>query len=799
MWESIARLVLRFRLFLFVALLAVTGYMGWRASKVKLSYDFNSAIPTDNPKYKAYQEFRQTFGEDGNLLAIGVQTDKLFQQDVFTDYIALSEALKKVPGVDLVQGVADAVNLVKDTATQKPKAVRIFPIHPASQAVIDSGKKVLLGLPFYDGLYYNAGADAWRTIVSVNKAVMNSAKRLETVDGITRLVDSFGARHGLDMHYSGLPLIRTKMAAKVASETKWFLLGSVCILALILLAFFRSLSTMLLSLAVVIIGVVFSFGTMDLLGYKITLLNALTPTLVVVIGIPNCIYFMNKYHTAYRDTGDKHAALVLMIGRMGIVTLFCNLTAAIGFGVFALTRSTILNEFGVVAGINIMLLFFISFILIPVVLSYLPPPRPKHMLYLQNRWLASILKRLELWTLYHQRPVYVITAAVLVLSIAGMFRLRSEGFIVDDLPRKDRLFADLKFFETNFRGVMPLEIVIDTKRKKGLRANMLRTLDSVDRLSAYVTAQPEMARPLSFVEGLKFIRQSYYGGDSNSYTVPNDLADLGFLLSYLNGNGEGTKGKDAARNDLTKLLRSFIDSNQQELRVSIEMADIGSKRLPVVLEDLRKKTQALFDSTKYRIEFTGTSVTYLEGSSFIIKGLKDSIQWAFLLIAGCMLVLFRSLRILICSLVPNVIPLLITAGIMGWAGVRLRPSTVIVFSIALGIAIDITIRFLVNYRQEVGNDPQKAVVDTINTTGISILYTSLVLTAGFVIFCFSDFGGILALGWLTSLTLVIATITNLVFLPVLLLGLTKGRGKRSKLNEAVLDGEHDKAHPGAHL
>jgi predicted RND superfamily exporter protein len=499
-----------------------------------------------------------------------------------------------------------------------------------------------------------------------------------------------------------------------------------------------------------------------------------------------------------------------MIGRMGIVTLFCNLTAAIGFGVFALTRSTILNEFGVVAGINIMLLFFISFILIPVVLSYLPAPRPKHMLYLQNRWLASVLKRLEQWTVYHQVPVYTVTAVVLILSIAGMFRLRSEGFIVDDLPRKDRLFADLKFFETNFRGVMPLEIVIDTKRKKGLRANMLKTLDSVDRLSAYVTMQPEMARPLSFVEGLKFIRQSYYGGDSNSYTVPNDLADLGFLLSYLNGNGgsrtgaknegaDGPAGGHAADNGFTKLLRSFIDSNQQELRVSIEMADIGSKRLPVVLEDLHKKTLALFDSTKYRIEFTGTSVTYLEGSSFIIKGLKDSIQWAFLLIAGCMLVLFRSLRILICSLVPNVIPLLITAGIMGWAGVRLRPSTVIVFSIALGIAIDITIRFLVNYRQEVGNDPQKAVVDTINTTGISILYTSLVLTAGFVIFCFSDFGGILALGWLTSLTLVIATITNLVFLPVLLLGLTRGRGRRSKLNEAVLDGEHDKAHPGAHL
>jgi predicted RND superfamily exporter protein len=775
MWESIARLVLKFRLFWLVALLSVTGYMAFRASRVKLSYDFNSAIPTDNPKYKAYQAFRKQFGEDGNLLVIGVQTDKLFQLPVFSNYIALTEALKKVPGVDDVLGVSSAVNLIRDTAAQRMKALPIFAAHPVSQAEIDSGKAVLLNLPFYEGLLYNSHTGTWLAAVHVNKAVMNSAQRIVTVSGITRLVDSFGLRNGLDMHYSGLPLIRTKMAAKVASETTWFLLGSVVVLSLILLLFFRSLSTMLLSLAVVITGVIFCLGTMDIFGYKITLLNALTPTLVVVIGIPNCIYFMNKYHTAYRDTGDKHEALVVMIGRMGVVTLFCNLTAAIGFGVFALTRSAILNEFGVVAGINILLLFFISFILIPVVLSYLPAPRPKHMLYLQNRWLSAVLKRLERWTLHHQRTIYIVTGLVLAVSIAGMFRLRSEGFIVDDLPQKDKLYADLKFFEKNFKGVMPLEIVIDTKRKKGLRLGMVKTLDSVDQLSAYIAAQPEMARPLSLVEGLKFVRQAYYGGDSSGYVVPNQM-DLTFLVSYLNLGGEKNSG--ANKNSLTKLLWSFVDSNQQQLRVSVQMADIGSKRLPAVLGELEKKTQALFDSSKYRVTFTGTSVTYLEGSSFIIKGLKDSIQWAFVLIAACMLFLFRSFRILVCSLVPNIIPLLITAGIMGWAGVRLRPSTVIVFSIALGIAIDITIRFLVNYKQGgTGDGADKAVIDTINTTGISILYTSLVLTAGFVIFCFSDFGGILALGWLTSLTLVIATVTNLVFLPVLLMGLTRGRRK----------------------
>ena len=801
MWESIARLVLKFRLSLLILLLVFTAFMGWHASKVKMSYDFNRAVPSDNLKFKAYENFRKKFGDDGNLILMAVQTDSLFQKDVFTDYIRLTEALKKVPGVDNVVGVAAAINLVKDSTTGRPKAVRIFPVHPDSQASIDSGKAVLLGLPFYRGLLYNAQTNTWFTGINVNKEVINSSRRIACVGAISAAIDSFSHQTGVEVHASGMPLIRTKMAVRVQKQTTWFLISSILLEALILLLFFRSLSSVLLSLGVVVIGVICSLGTMDLCGYQITLLNALTPILVVVIGIPNCIYFLNKYHTSYNDKKDKNLALVEMIRRMGIVTLFCNISAAIGFGVFALTRSAILHEFGVVAGINIMLLFFISFILIPAVLSYLPAPKERHMRYLENRWLLAILQKLEIWARHHRVAVYGSTAVVLIIAIAGMFRLQSEGFIVDDLPKKDPIYTDLKFFEKNFGGVMPLEIVIDTKRKNGLRLNMLQTLDSVEELSKYISSQPNMAKPLSLVEGLKFIRQSYYGGDSSNYTLPNSF-DLAFLASYIKPEKVDSASKDTAikagsdpapattrapkadaqRAGLNSLLKSFVDSNQQQLRVSVNMADIGSKQLPFVLADLEKKTSELFDSSKYRVEFTGSTVTYLEGTSFVIRGLKESIEWAFVLIAACMLFLFRSLRILFCSLIPNIIPLIITAGIMGWAGVRLKPSTVIVFSIALGIAIDITIRFLVNYKQELdgkNSDRHQAVLNTINKTGISIIYTSLVLIAGFAILCFSDFGGIQSLGWLTSVTLIVATVTNLVFLPALLLSLIKSRPGRS--------------------
>lgn len=787
MWGRLALFILRFRLPLLIAILAITAFMAWHASKVELSYEFTRAIPTDNPKYQAYQDFRQRFGEDGNLLVIGFREQDLFREDLFNSFVALADSLKNVPAVTGVLSIPGASNLVKDTASERLRAVPIFPSRRLSQAGLDSAKNIFLNLPFYRGLLYNEATKTYLTGVSINKDVMNSKKRTAVVEAIVQASQAFGDRYGLDMHYSGLPLIRTHLATRIANEMRWFLLGSVMLSAVILLIFFRSLSATILSLFVVVCGVIWSLGTMHLFGYNITLLNALIPPLIVVIGIPNCIYFLNKYHSTYRElrkedssTGDparcKRTALVEMINRMGVVTLFCNIAAAIGFAVFGLTKSAILKEFGVVAGINIFALFFISLVIIPITLSFLPVPKARHTRYLDNKWLLTILDKLEIWSLHHRKLIYLVTVLVLAVSVAGIFRLKSEGFIVDDLPQTDKIYTDLVFFEKNFEGVMPLEIIIDTKRRNGLRSNPLKTFEKIDELSAYISASPEMNRPLSIVEGMKFARQAYYDGDSTSYALPNSF-DIAFLAQYL-----GSRSQEAgAQNNFTRLINSFMESTRQRARISTNMADVGSRRLQEILSDIEKKSASLFDTASYHVQLTGTSVTFLEGTAFIINGLKESIAWAFVLIALCMLYLFRSMRILLCSLIPNLIPLVITAGVMGWAGVRIKPSTVLVFSVALGIAIDITIRFLVNYKQELRGtaSPVQVVIDTIHKTGISIIYTSLVLIAGFVIFCFSGFGGTFALGWLTSLTLVMATFTNLVFLPALLL--STGGSKKLKV------------------
>ncbi len=777
MWYRLGSFILRYRIVLITLLLAATGFMAWQASQVQMSYDFARAIPTDNPKYRDYIAFKKQFGEDGSLLVIGIQTDKLFEETVFRDYATLQQDLKKIKGVEEILGIPGAVTLVKNDSTEKLQAQRLFPDAALNKAGIDSGAARFRSLPFYEGILYNPDTRAYLMGLTINKDILASPARTGVVKQIVDRAERFGQQHQLTMHYSGLPLIRTQMADRIAKEMKWLLAGSLIFSAIILLAFFRSVSAMLLSLAVVIMGVLWSMGTMHLLGFKITLLNALIPPLIVVIGIPNCIYFLNKFHHTYLDTDDKMEALRTMVAKMGIVTLFCNIAAAIGFAVFALTSSAILKEFGIVAGINILMLFFISLVFIPVVLSFLPAPRKRHTRYLENPLLLSMLDRLEIWSLQHRKLIYTTAALLTVAALLGMMRLRSEGFIVDDLPKTDKIYADLKFFENNFKGVMPLEIVVDTKQKNGLRKNPLQLFSRIDSLAQFIAENPDMARPLSIAEGIKFAKQAYYDGDSTNYALPNSF-DIGFLAGYLNLRGSGGAGE---KNQLTKLVSSFMDTAKQQTRISVNMKDVGSKRLPEILAGIREKANQYFDSSQYHVTMTGSSITFLEGSTFIINGLKESIFWAFLLIALCMIYLFRSVRILICSLIPNLIPLVITAGVMGWAGVALKPSTVLVFSVALGIAIDITIRFLVNYKQEseANKDakPVDIVIQTIHSTGISIIYTSLVLIAGFVIFCFSGFGGTQSLGWLTSLTLIVATITNLVLLPALLIDIHPRKGK----------------------
>jgi len=765
-WHQLGKNIVKYKLAALGFLAVTTLIMGYFAIQVKLSYEFTKAIPEDNPKFVIYKEFVKKFGVDGTTMVVGFQTDSFFTTRIFNQVADLQKDIKTIPGVTEVVSVPNAYTIVKDSSASKFLAHKIFNAPYASDSALAADRTILEQLPFYKNLMYNPGSHAYIMAISFIPDSINSGARSAIIKNLQSKLDGFASSTKLAVHISGLPYIRTILADRIKKEMLWFLIGSLLLSAVTLFLFFRSIAATLLSLSVVIMGVIWSFGTMVLLGQKITLLTALIPPLIVVIGIPNCIYFLNKYHTTYKETQHKHEAIEQMVGRMGIVTLFCNITAAIGFFVFAFTKSPLLKEFGWVAGLNIMALFFISLLFIPPVLTYLKAPVAKHIKYLDNKFLESVLIKIEKWTFQHTKWVFGITMVLVLVSVLGLMRIKKEAFIVDDLPKKDTLYTDLKWFEKQAGGVMPLEIVIDTKKKNGL-VRSIKPIEAIDALDQFLVLQPELGKPLGLLEGIKFAKQAFYDGDTNAYSVPTGT-EMAFMAPYLKTDSQKTTTAGASP---TQLLSKFIDKEKRETRVSVNMKDIGSAQLPLFLHRIDSATTAIFDTSKYKVEITGSSVTFLEGSNFIVRGLGESIFWAFLLIAFCMIFLFRSFPILMCSLVPNIVPLLITAGLMGWLGISLKPSTVLVFSVALGIAIDVTIRFLVNYKQEfprLQNNVHETLIQTIKHTGISIIYTSLVLVAGFVIFCFSDFGGTQALGWLTSITLVVSTFTNLVLLPALI-------------------------------
>ncbi len=769
MWHKLAEFILKFKVYCLALLLVITIVMGYFAAQVKLSYEFTKAIPDDNPKFVIYKDFVKKFGIDGATIVVGFTTDKMYTKEVFNQVNELHQQIKLIPAVTEVLSVPFAYELQKDSTETKFNVHAVFSAPYQNDTLLLADAQKFENLPFYKNLLYNKDSNAFIMAVSFIPDSINTGARTRIIRLLEEKLNVFSKNTNLAIHLSGLPYIRTIIAERIKKEMLWFLVGSLLLSAITLLLFFRSIPATLMSLVVVAMGVIWSFGTMVLMGQKITLLTALIPPLVVVIGIPNCIYFLNKYHTAYKETNDRSAAIIQMVSKMGIVTLFCNITAAIGFFVFALTKSPLLKEFGWVSGINIMALFFISLFFIPPVLSYLKPPASKHTKYLENKYLTHILVKIERWTFNHTKWVFGITLFLVVFSIVGVLKIKKEAFIVDDLPKKDKLYTDLKWFEQNAGGVMPLEIVIDTKKKNGLIRNT-KPLDHIETFQQFLLTQPELGKPLGLIEGIKFAKQAFYDGDSNSYSVPSGT-EMAFIAPYLKPVDGNMNTQANTPKSPTALLNKFIDTEKRATRISVNMKDIGSAQLPIFLKRMDSATQAIFDSTNYHVQITGSSVTFLEGSNFIIKGLGESIFWAFLLIAICMLFLFRSFPILMCSLVPNIVPLLITAGCMGWIGVSLKPSTVLVFSVALGIAIDVTIRFLVNYKQELprlNHQVNSTLIQTIKNTGISIIYTSMVLVAGFVIFCFSEFGGTKALGWLTSLTLVVSTLTNLILLPALI-------------------------------
>lgn len=771
MWNNFSKIILSNRIPILVVFFVVTLFMAWKASFVKLSYTGSKILPQSDSAFISYNNFKSKFGEDGNMMVLGISSPKLMSKELFNDWSELAAEIQKLDGIKQVLSIGNLFDLQKDTLNQKFILKQISSGPVLSDSEMDSIKNRIYELPFYEGLIFNKESKATLMAINFDHKILNTPKRGPIIKAISEKADALGKKHNLEIHYSGLPFIRTAVSKLVSREFVLFLGLSILVSAIILFIFFKKLYPVLFPIILVIVGVIWSMATLVMFGYEITILTGLIPPLIVIIGIPNSILLLNKYHNELRKHGDKEQALHVTILRISETTLIANITAAIGFGVLFYTGSALLVEFGVVAALNVMATWFICLCLIPIIFSYLPVPKLKAQEDHDNGFLHKLLVKTDLLVHERSRLIYLGTILITIISIVGVMKINVNGYVVDDLPQNSPINRDLKFFEKNFEGILPLEVSIDTRKKNGVLN--LSTIKRVDKMEEMISAYPEFSRSVSLNKALKYASQAFYNGDPRFFRIPNDM-EKNFVLSYLANSGGNSD-----------MLKGFIDSNKQVARVSFQMADIGSKRMNVLMEELKPRIDSILNPEKFDVLLTGSSIIFSKGTDYMLKHLMESILLAIVLISLLRLFQFRDLRIMFISLLPNIIPLIITAGLMGFFNIPLKPSTILIFTIAFGLASDQTIYFLTRYQQELQSTDfttSKVISDTIRETGVSMTYIALVLFFGFGIFTASTFGGTMILGLLLSITLIIALISNLTLLPALLVLIDKR--KRKKLAKA---------------
>ena len=765
-WRTISQLILNNR-FLILSVLILSTLL-WIDQWKNIRFTFTEAnlLPDKHEENIRYKDFVKVFGEEGNLLVLGIKDNDFFSQEKLKMWKELRIEITKFSEIDYVLSFDNLKEIVKNQKLRRFELKSVF--NPQKQDSFNTStlkQKLFLELPFYENLILNKKTGSIRMGIYMDKNIVNTSKRKDFIlNKFIPLVKNFEEKNNVKIYKSGMPYIRTLNAQNILDEIGLFVLTALFVTSFIFFMFFKSIRATLISVLVVLIGVAWSFGTLGFLGFEITVLTALIPPLIIVIGIPNCIFLINKYQQEVNQHGNQSRSLEQVIIRIGNASLMTNLTTACGFSTFILTESKLLKEFGIIASINIIGIYLISITTIPILYSFMKAPNKKHLRHLKNKTIRKFIKILEYIVKHKKINTYTTSLILIILSIIGIYQIDISGSILDDMPKKQDFFKDIVFFDEQFNGIVPLQITVDTKRKDGVFK--LSTLKRLEKIENVIKKIPELSSPNSVTQIVKFAKQAYYNGNPNYFSLPSSQENR-FIMSYFkNYKPESEKS----------FTNNFVDKENKIASITTFMKDISTIRIEEIEKELIREIDEIFPKDRYNVNLTGKSLIFLKGTKFLVKNLVISLALAILLISLFMAYMFRSFKMIIISLIPNIVPLLITAGMMGFAGIPLKPSTILVFSIAFGISVDNTIHFLAKYRQELFDSNwkiQPSVYNALRERGVSMFYSSVVLFFGFSVFMISEFGGTVALGGLVSLTLLIAMLSNLILLPSLLISLKK--------------------------
>jgi len=841
MWVFISNYILRNRFFIIGIITLLTVFFGYHAfTSIELENKYGLALPKDSETNQNYEAFKKRFGEDGNTMVIAIQTDSLFTKKNFKLWKELGDSILGMDGVEGRESEATLYCLQNDTVNERFILDKIYD----EQKSIDSIKNQIRSNPAFNDLLFNRKSNVSLMMIRINNEVLKDKKKWSLVYKIEDLARSYEKHFGT-MHIAGLPYLRIVIATRIQGEMFLFIAISMFVTSLLLYIFFRSFRVVFIALTVVAIAVIWAMGVIGFLEYRLSPLMALIPPLMIVIGVPNCVFLLTKFHQEVKEHGNKIKALSRVIQKIGTATFMTNFTTALGFGTFIFTNSEKLTEFGIAASVNIMMVFFLSLTILPIISSFTPQPKERHLKHLDRKFARGIIQTVLHLTQFKRKWVYGVSIVLVIIGFFGISKIKTTGNLTSDLPKNDPLKLDMQFLENNFGGSIPFEIMINYKKKGRLfSATNNTTLERVDSVQQLINRDTIFSKSISVVDLVKFVNMSFYGNDTLSYTLfsNNEKGRIKKYVDQFNLNNPSNQGMS---------MKELVDTNSTILRIRCQVKDLGSYEILKYRDVWKQKIDAVMNPDKviwenyyakivkgdkkyidsmmmnyneirneyvsiitknnpdlemqldtneqlllsyykkpdfavklrqamnnqyFDVSFTGTSVVAADGTRHLVNNLFSSLVFAIVSIAILMALLFRSWRMVVISMVPNLIPLVVTGGIMGYFGVPLKPSTLLVFSIAFGISVDDTIHYLAKYRQELKSQKwnlKECVLIAIKESGLGMFYTSIVLYCGFSVFLFSQFGGTQALGLLISVTLLVAMITNLIVLPSLLLTLDR--------------------------
>ena len=733
-----------------LALLSVTA--GIFMSQLRFDYDFESFFPENDTDREFYDSFRETFEPDNDFVLFGLVNEAgIFQKDFLVKVDSLTQRLSRL---EYVESVTSPTNQEILIIPSMGGPLTTYPMLRFDQEEHYEE----------DSTYIYRCEHLVNTLFSETRQavclVMQTTANLSKVrsDSLVFAVRDVLADFEFDgLHVSGRIEGQQYFIEKMQWEMGIFISVSMVLLVIFLFITFRSLWGIWVPLLVVMLTAVWLLGFMKLTGKPIDLMVTLLPTILFVVGMSDVVHILSRYLEELRNGLAKIEALKIAFREIGMATFLTSITTAIGFLTLLTAAVKPIREFGVYTAVGVIFAFILAFSLLPALLVLFAKPKIANRTNDKLFW-YSRLRRLFAWTLRHRFKVLVGGGVLVIVALIGISRIEIDNFLLEDLHDEDPHKQDFLFFEKHFSGVRPFEMAFSVGDSAETVLDREVILE-VNKIEKYLKEEYGLGAIMSPVSLVKHTNMGLFGGNPDRFLVPESKRAFADIRRKIKNQ------------DYRGPFRMYYTEDRKMGRISGKMTDDGGKLIKEKNEKLLKFIEENIDSNLVECRLTGMALLIDKNNETLASNMMNGLLIAFGIIALIMGILYRSLIIIFISLIPNMLPLLVIGGVMGFSGIDLKVSTSIIFTIAFGIAVDDTIHYMSKLRLELGKGKPLlyALKRTSISTGKAITVTTLILCSGFITLILSTFTSTYYIGLLITITLVMAVLSDLLLLPVLLI------------------------------